>query len=108
MASRFTLDHATIRLKSERALWSHGTLARHCGPTHLESPKPARNDRRDYKKLNATHQLSSYQVKFPVWHGDHAVRAPFSSWGCGGRCVQCHQTRPTRAVQTSKFYDSLG
>jgi hypothetical protein len=37
----------------------------------------------DYKKLNATHRLSSYQVKFPVWHGDQAVRTPFSSWATG-------------------------
>jgi hypothetical protein len=37
----------------------------------------------DYKKLEATHRLSSYQVKFPVWHGDQAVRTPFSSWATG-------------------------
>jgi len=45
-------------------------------------PPPGKNwDRSDYKKLNRTHRLSSFQVKFPVWHGQHAVRTPFSSWG---------------------------
>jgi len=43
--------------------------------------QPGKNwNRKDYKKLNVTHRLSSYQVKFPVWHGDQAVRTPFSSW----------------------------
>jgi hypothetical protein len=41
-------------------------------------------NRRDYKKLNATHRLSSFKVKFPVWHGINAVRAPFASWGQSG------------------------
>jgi hypothetical protein len=37
----------------------------------------------DYKKLEATHRLYSYQVKFPVWHGDEDVRTPFSAWARG-------------------------
>jgi hypothetical protein len=49
----------------------------------------------DYKKLNATHRLSSFQVKFPIWHGNQAVRTPFSSWATG--------QRPTRAVRASKL-----
>lgn len=35
---------------------------------------------KDYKKLNATHRLSSYKVKFPVWHGSHSERTPFTDW----------------------------
>jgi len=38
---------------------------------------------KDYCKLNATHRLSSFQVKIPLWHGDQAVRTPFSSWATG-------------------------
>jgi hypothetical protein len=38
-------------------------------------------NRGDYQKLNITHRLSSFQVRFPVWHGNHAVRTPFASWG---------------------------
>jgi hypothetical protein len=41
-------------------------------------------NRGDYKKLNATHRLSSFKVKFPVWHGINAVRTPFASWGPSG------------------------
>jgi hypothetical protein len=44
-------------------------------------------NRNDYEKLNATHRLSSFQVKFPVWHGNHAVRTPFASWGPSGRML---------------------
>jgi hypothetical protein len=47
-------------------------------------PRGKNWDRSDYKKLNATHRLSSFQVKFPVWHGRHAVRTPFFSWGPSG------------------------
>jgi hypothetical protein len=38
----------------------------------------------DYKKLDATHNLSSYQVKFPVWRGTNSVRCPFSPWSSNG------------------------
>ena len=37
----------------------------------------------DYKKLNRTHRLSSYQVKFPVWHGAQNVCTPFLAWSSG-------------------------
>lgn len=37
----------------------------------------------DYRKLNVTHRLSSYQVKLPLWHGTQDIRAPFSSWSSG-------------------------
>ncbi len=34
----------------------------------------------DYRRLDATHRLSSYQVRLPVWTGTHAVRHPFANW----------------------------
>jgi hypothetical protein len=37
-------------------------------------------DIRDYRKLNPTHRLSSYQVQLPLWHGAGAVRTPFAAW----------------------------
>jgi len=37
-------------------------------------------DTKDYLKLDATHRLSSYQVKFPIWHGTENVRVPFLNW----------------------------
>ena len=34
----------------------------------------------DYHKLDATHRLSSYRVRLPVWTGSRAVRTPFDAW----------------------------
>jgi hypothetical protein len=38
----------------------------------------------DYKKINTTHRLSSYQVKVPYWSGTKDTRAPFAVWATGG------------------------
>jgi hypothetical protein len=38
----------------------------------------------DYNKLNATHRLSSYKIKLPLWHGTQDTRVPFTSWATGG------------------------
>jgi hypothetical protein len=40
-------------------------------------------DMRDYKKLNPTHQLSSYEVRLPLWHGTKTTRSPFLAWSTG-------------------------
>ena len=37
----------------------------------------------DYKKINTTHRLSSYQVKIPYWNGAKDLRSPFSNWSTG-------------------------
>jgi len=37
----------------------------------------------DYKKINFTHRLSSYQVMVPYWNGNKNIRSPFSSWATG-------------------------
>jgi hypothetical protein len=34
----------------------------------------------DYRKLNPTHHLSSYEVRMPLWHGARNVRKPFDAW----------------------------
>lgn len=34
----------------------------------------------DYKKINTTHRLSSYQVKMPNWNGVNDLRSPFLAW----------------------------
>jgi hypothetical protein len=39
----------------------------------------------DYCKLDQTHQLSSYQIRLPLWHGTSDVRTPFASWSAGGK-----------------------
>jgi len=38
----------------------------------------------DYKKINTTHRLSSYQVKVPYWNGTRDIRSPYSAWSIGG------------------------
>jgi hypothetical protein len=49
------------------------------------SPPPKRNwNRDDYKKLEVTHKLSSYEVKFPRWEGAGGVKIPFAAWGPTG------------------------
>jgi hypothetical protein len=37
----------------------------------------------DYKKINLTHRLSSYQVKVPYWNGTKNMRSPFAAWSTG-------------------------
>jgi len=34
----------------------------------------------DYKKINKSHKLSSYEVKLPVWKGVKNIRKPFEDW----------------------------
>lgn len=34
----------------------------------------------DYKKINKSHKLSSYEVKFPNWKGEKYLRKPFENW----------------------------
>jgi hypothetical protein len=37
----------------------------------------------DYKKLNPTHHLSSFQVRLPIWNGSENPRTPFAEWNTG-------------------------
>lgn len=34
----------------------------------------------DYKLINKSHRLSSYQVRIPGWAGEHILRSPFECW----------------------------
>jgi len=38
---------------------------------------------RDYKKINFSHRLSSYEIALPLWKGTHKIRKPFSGWTSG-------------------------
>ena len=44
---------------------------------------PGRLTMKHYHALNATHHLSSYRVRLPVWTGRNAVRRPFATWSQG-------------------------
>jgi hypothetical protein len=35
---------------------------------------------RDYKLVNRSHRLSSYEVRIPGWHGAGGIRRPFAAW----------------------------
>ena len=39
----------------------------------------------DYKKVNVTHRLASYQVQVPNWTGTQGLRSPFVAWATGGK-----------------------
>ncbi|MCO7246915.1 hypothetical protein [Halomonas sp. Mc5H-6] len=34
----------------------------------------------DYKLINKSHRLSSFETRVPGWIGDHGIRQPFASW----------------------------
>ncbi len=34
----------------------------------------------DYRKIEASHHLSSYEVRIPLWKGDFWLRKPFENW----------------------------
>jgi len=34
----------------------------------------------DYRKCEASHSMSAYQIKLPVWQGAHHTLTPFSAW----------------------------
>lgn len=42
--------------------------------------KPGDLNMEDYKKLDSTHRLSSYRVRFPVWRGGKHTLEPYVSW----------------------------
>lgn len=48
----------------------------------------------DYRKIDVTHRLSSYEVKVPYWNGSDYVRRPFKPWSIGGSlpCYQAYNT----------------
>jgi len=39
----------------------------------------------DYKKINVSHHLSSFDVQLPVWHGSKNIRKPFEMWRSDAR-----------------------
>ena len=48
----------------------------------------------DYKKVNTSHRLSSYQVKIPNWHGTQSIRTPFLPWD-DDKCLPWYQAYNT-------------
>jgi hypothetical protein len=46
--------------------------------------KPGHWDMSDYKKIEDSHFVSAYTIKYPAWQGSSDLRQPFSAWSTGG------------------------
>jgi hypothetical protein len=57
----------------------------------------------DYKKIEKTHLLSSYNVKVPNWSGTAAIRSPFSSWSTGNPLPWYEAYNTTKHDRHSEF-----
>jgi hypothetical protein len=60
-------------------------------------------DMRDYKKIEKTHLLSSYQVRVPNWSGVRATRSPFSAWSAGSSLPWYQAYNTTKHDRHSEF-----
>ncbi len=69
----------------------------------------------DYRKMDVTHHLSSYEVILPIWNGTPPILTPFRGLEIGTRptkpkwpkpplvsSLQREQARPTRRLQEGK------
>lgn len=45
--------------------------------------KTGRLTMKDYKKIDVSHRLSSYEIGLPVWSGTKKIRHPFKNWSNG-------------------------
>lgn len=68
----------------------------------------------DYKKLNPTHRLSSYKIRFPLWHGAQNIVQPFAAWASSSGGLTWYQayntTKHDRHAQfeSANFRNLLG
>jgi hypothetical protein len=60
-------------------------------------------DMRDYKKIEKTHLLSSYEVRVPNWSGASATRSPFWAWSAGGSLSWYQAYNTTKHDRHSEF-----
>ena len=58
----------------------------------------------DYKKINTTHRLSSYQIRIPNWTGAKHIRSPFSSWTTGAPLPWYEAYNTTKHDRHSEFH----
>ena len=57
----------------------------------------------DYKKVESSHKLSSFEVLFPVWKGGGALRKPFSAWANNGSLSWYQAYNKTKHDRHEKF-----
>jgi len=61
---------------------------------------------RDYRKINTTHRLSSYEVKVPYWSGTKNLRNPFAAWASGGSLPWYQAYNRTKHDRHTEFEDA--
>lgn len=60
----------------------------------------------DYRKINTTHRLSSYQIKVPYWNGIQNLRTPFSFWANGDPLPWYEAYNATKHDRYSEFKEA--
>lgn len=60
----------------------------------------------DYKLINSTHRLSSYEVILPGWQGKHGKRKPFIAWRSGGSLDWYQTYNQTKHNRHTKFAEA--
>lgn len=57
----------------------------------------------DYKKINLSHRLSSYEIKLPVWNGEQNIRKPFVEWETKDSLVWYQAYNKTKHDRQTEF-----
>jgi len=57
----------------------------------------------DFKKINKSHHLSSYEIKLPLWHGSKSLRTPFLRWATGESLSWYQAYNKTKHDRHDKF-----
>ncbi len=61
-------------------------------------------NRKSYKKIDDSHFLSKYEVKFPSWIGVENIRKPFSPWSSSGSLQWYSDYNATKHDRHTKFH----
>lgn len=59
-----------------------------------------------YRKLNASHHLSSYEVRLPIWRGKLGCRTPFSAWAGTGALEWYRAYNNSKHDREAEFYQA--
>ena len=73
-------------------------------PKKDKSGKPVRLTIADYRKIESTHFLSSFEVKLPIWSGNKGQRYPFLDWKQGSNTLSWYEAyNDTKHDRRQKF-----
>lgn len=60
----------------------------------------------DYRKIDASHLLSQYEVKYPFWQGAKATRIPFAGWAQTGSLPWYKAYNTTKHDRHNEFFQA--